>query len=148
MSKVIDTKELDKLASKLAGAAMITERNMSDAVMRFAFLIQTEAATKISKGRRSGNEYKRGRKTHRASAGGEPPKTDTGRLVASIRPISTGFLSAEVGSLDAIAPYGGMLEDGTKNMDARPWLEPTLKENQDELGKYITAAIRTGGLAS
>jgi hypothetical protein len=55
-------------------------------------------------------------------------------------------MSAEVGSLANIAKYGDMLERGTKNMAARPWLEPTLQENSDALGNLITAAIKSGGL--
>lgn len=144
---IVDTRELNALADQLATAADKTADNIGVAVKKFAFVIDRKAKEKIQKGTRSGVTYKRGGKKTTRSAEGEPPKTDTGRLVASIRPVFFGRFSAEVGSLNNIAVYGGMLETGTKNMAARPWLEPTLKENQGELSRLFDTAIKTGGLA-
>jgi HK97 gp10 family phage protein len=145
MANVIDTKEIDDFAKQLSKLSAKTQENVSRAVKTFALLIDRKSKEKIQKGTRSGRTYKRGTISHRASADGEPPKTDTGRLVSSIRPVF-GNMSAEVGSLANIAKYGDMLERGTKNMAARPWLEPTLQENSDALGNLITAAIKGGGL--
>jgi HK97 gp10 family phage protein len=144
----VDTSDLKRLKVQLSGAAKQTEENVHNAVVKFAFLIDRKAKEKIQKGTRSGRTYKRRSVTHTASASGEPPKTDTGRLVASIRPVLTGRMKAEVGSLSNIAVYGAMLEEGTKNMSARPWLEPTLRENEGALQGLMTAAIKTGGLAT
>jgi HK97 gp10 family phage protein len=142
----VDIRELDKLADDIAKANSKTKRNINGAIHKFAILIDAKSKEKIQKGTRSGRTYRRRSVVHQASAPGEPPKTDTGRLVASIRPVF-GNMSAEVGSLANIAKYGEFLEQGTKNMAARPWLEPTLQENQGELGNLITAAIKSGGLA-
>ncbi len=145
----IDTKELERLADEIAKSSSETANNVHVAVGKFAFLIDREAKKKVQKGSRSGRVYRRKSIRHTASAPGEPPKTDTGRLVASIRPVlGPGFFRAEVGSLAKIAKYGGMLEEGTTRMEARPWLEPTLTENQSELNKMFTAAIKAGGLFS
>lgn len=38
----------------------------------------------LTSGSRSGTVYKRGNRTHQASAPGEPPKSDTGNLIRSI----------------------------------------------------------------
>lgn len=143
----VNARELNELADKLAKAARDTEFQSVRALRTFALLIGRKAKEKIQKGSRSGRTYTRRSVTHVASASGEPPKTDSGRLVASIRPVFTDRFSAEVGSLSNIAIYGGMLEEGTKNMAARPWLEPTLKENESALQGLFTAAIKTGGLA-
>ena len=157
----VNTKELNELADKLAKAATTTEKNVSEAVTKFAFLVDHKAKEKLKK-RGKGRVYEQGKfyprgggggvfkrelPTHQASAEGDPPSTDSGRLVSSIRPVLTGRMSAEVGSLSNIAVYGGMLEEGTKNMAARPWLEPTLRENEGALQGLFTAAIKTGGLA-
>jgi phage gpG-like protein len=143
MAKTIDLKDLGE---EIAKASDKTKRNVGIAINKFAILIQSKSVEKIQKGQRSGRTYRRRSVTHTASAAGEPPKTDSGRLVASIRPVF-GNMSAEVGSLANIAKYGGMLEEGTKNMAARPWLEPTLKENSGEFVKMMDVAIKTGGLA-
>lgn len=137
---------LQDLGDELLKSSVKTQQNISLAINKFAILIHSKSIEKIQKGQRSGRTYRRRSVTHQASAAGEAPKTDTGRLVSSIRPVF-GNMSAEVGSLANIAKYGGMLEEGTKNMAARPWLEPTLKENSDEFTKLMDIAIKTGGLA-
>lgn len=143
----VETSGIDRLTKQLSGAAKATESNIHDAVIKFAFLIDRKTKEKIQKGTRSGKTRRRRSIDHTASAPGEPPKTDSGRLVSSIRPVIKGRMSAEVGSLSNIAVYGAMLEDGTKNMGARPWLEPTLRENESALQALFTTAIKTGGLA-
>ena len=64
-----------------------------------------------------------GRGDHQASAPGQPPATDTGRLRASIRTDLSDLvhLTAEVGTN---VEYGPHLEFGTATMAARPWLKP------------------------
>jgi HK97 gp10 family phage protein len=146
VAQTINLKELNGLADEIAKASSKTEQSINNAVHRFAILLHAKSVEKIQKGKRSGVKYRRRSIVHTASAAGEPPKTDTGRLVASIRPVF-GKMSAEVGSLANIARYGEMLEKGTKNMAARPWLEPTLKENSGEFTKMMDIAIKSGGLA-
>ena len=155
----IDLKALNKEADRIAKDISTTIHNVSTCVVKFALLIDREAKELISSnhgtGKISGRGVQRankrrgtGRRTllHQASAPGEPPVTDTGRLVASIRPAFYGEFSAEVGSLQNIAKYGGMLEDGTKKMSSRPWLKPTLDKNSSALESFLSAAIKTGGL--
>lgn len=75
----------------------------------------------------------RGRVPHQASAPGEPPATDTGRLRATVSHVvasdETG-LYAEIGSgANPAIPgvnYALFLEQGTRYMEARPWLKPSL----------------------
>jgi HK97 gp10 family phage protein len=144
----IDTRDLNRMADEIVGASRVTVANLDTAVKQAAFLIDQKAKEKIQKGSRSGRIYKRRSIVHQASSAGEAPKTDTGRLVSSIRPVFHSAGSAEVGSLANIAVYGAMLETGTANMAARPWLESTLKENQDGITKIFDSAIRRGGLAT
>lgn len=56
---------------------------------------------------------------HKASAPGEPPAVDTGDLLASIYAKGPTGLTAEMGAAES---YAGYLEEGTRFMAARPWL--------------------------
>lgn len=142
----IDVSELRGMIEEIRNASTRTLMMLDRAIVESAMLIDLKAKEKIQKGQRSGVAYRRGGKSGRRSAAGEPPKTDTGRLVSSIRPTFE-FLQAEVGSLDNVARYGGMLETGTSKMESRPWLKPTLEENNAAIVSKIDAAIRAGGLA-
>jgi phage gpG-like protein len=76
----------------------------------------------------TGRSYTRRSVTHQASAPGQPPAVDTGRLRASIvwelGKNSTG-LYAEVGTNVA---YALGLEVGTARVQPRPFLRPSLAE--------------------
>ena len=85
----------------------------------------------------TGRTYRRGNVTHIASAPGQYPATDRGRLVNSIRAIINGT-TAIVGTDVA---YGPMLELGTSRMAARPWLLPSFKAASIGLEKGLKAAI-------
>lgn len=142
----IDVSELHSLLRKINEASGKTLQLLDRAIDESALLIDQKAKEKIQKGQRSGKTYRRGGKSGRRSAVGEPAKTDTGRLVSSIRPNLRGFMDAEVGSLANIAPYGEFLEDADKLN--RPWLRPTYQENEPAIIKKIDRAIKDGGLAS
>ena len=75
--------------------------------------------------------------THIASAPGQYPASDTGRLAGSIKAIISGT-TAIVGTNVA---YGPMLEFGTSRMAARPWLLPSFKAASIGLEKGLKAAI-------
>lgn len=89
------------------------------AVRKAAFDIEAGAKQSM-KGPKSGATYKRGSKSHQASAPGEAPAIDTGNLVNSIQTDVQG-LRAEVGTAVEYALY---LEYGTSKMAARPFLGP------------------------
>lgn len=115
----VDKKHLDKLLTR---AALETHKN---------------AVESIKNGGRSGKIYKRGQKTHQASAPGEAPKTDYGTLVKNIT-----FQKADmtVGSRGG-APWGFWLEFGTSKAGARPWLQPAF----DRMVKWFDSNITFGG---
>ena len=79
---------------------------------------------------------------HQASAPGDPPATDTGRLRASIKSDLTDLvrLAAEVGTN---VEYGRHLEYGTVNMAARPWLKPAYDKHIPGFLKEITKILST-----
>jgi HK97 gp10 family phage protein len=137
-------------AKKLLEASFSMARNVDRAILSAAILVEATAKKKISRGALTKGEKSEKRlygignkKFNRAdqqvrSAPGEPPKTDTGRLVGSITHEHS-FLTASVGSN---VSYAGYLELGTKHMEARPYLQPSLDESQDEIEKMIMRAMQ------
>lgn len=87
-------------------------------IAEYALRIEKDVKESLSgpgSGRRYGN--------HVASAPGEPPATDTGRLRASIRSDLTD-LADYVARVGTNLKYARFLELGTSKMLARPFLQP------------------------
>jgi HK97 gp10 family phage protein len=88
--------------------------------------------------------YKRGNHIHYASAEGNPPAIDTGRLVQSIthRIESNGDGSSIDGYVGSNVWYAKWMEGGTKIMPIpRPWLYPALDKNRDKIKKLLGDAV-------
>lgn len=103
----------------------------------------------VQKGSRTGREYTRGGVTHKASAPGEPPKSDTGFLASHIIPTKTKRRGSVVeASVVVKVKYAGWLEEGTKNEDgsvkmaARPFVEPSVELERPGIREAISKAIR------
>lgn len=76
-------------------------------------------------GTRSGATYRRGRRRiHVASAPGQYPATDSGRLVSSIY----FSVSGREGTIYSSVEYARFLAEGTKDMAARLMLDDALRE--------------------
>jgi len=84
--------------------------------------------------------YKRKDKIHHPSAPGNPPAIDTGGLLNALI-VDVGRRRAEFGATDA-APYGRLLEKGTKNMSARPWLEPAVDKEMPGIMSDVDNLIK------
>lgn len=119
----------------------IDPAELSDAVIkelrRGAVRIQGDVVRSIQNSPPTGKTYQRRSVTHTASSPGNPPRTDTGRLVSSahVQPRQDG---AEV----VIASnYATFLEYGTRNMAPRPFLEPAAERNADELAEAVGRAM-------
>jgi HK97 gp10 family phage protein len=84
----------------------------------------------VTRSRQGGGVY-----AHIAAAAGQAPNTDTGKLVASIAAEKVKDGHYVVGTnLD----YGAFLELGTSRMPLpRPWLEPALRQNIDNLTENV-----------
>lgn len=132
----------DRLRARVQRIGAAATKEVGKAVAVSAVLVQGECRRRIQRGARSGRIYRRGNITHQASAPGEYPKTDTGRLVASIfAEVDDDSLGAVVGT-DVI--YGKYLESGTRRMSARPWLQPTFDDLKPRITKLVNAAMRRG----
>lgn len=76
--------------------------------------------------------------THRASAAGEAPASDTGNLLKSIYSEKVRNLTYVVGSR---ADYALHLEYGTMTMGARPFFRPVVEQEKKEINPRLKAAI-------
>ena len=132
-TKVTGFKEL---RNKLRNMPKELEAEMRKVVEAGAMLVRNDAIKSIQDGKKTGRVYKRGNIEHRASAPGEAPASDTGRLVAAItydmddrKPIAY---------VRAATEYAKRLEFGTVEVAARPFLLPAVKKNE----KKIEAAYK------
>jgi len=76
--------------------------------------------------------------THQASAPGQYPATDTGRLVSSVRMLPDVGTSYVVGTN---VEYGRWLEFGTSRMAARPWLLPSFERAKIGVERELRARL-------
>ena len=146
---VIDHDKASKLAlepiqQKLIAVGMMIEREVKESMVEGG-----------------GVTYTKGGIAHTASAEGEPPAVDTGRLRASISTNWTGGggdanedgvgdpgggeqeFTVVVGTN---VEYGPMLEFGTSRMGARPFMRPVFERYRDIIDKLISEAGGSSGV--
>lgn len=111
------------------------EKNVSAVVRTAALRIEAEAKVSMS-GPKHGVLYKRGKKSHRASAPGEAPAVDTGKLKNSIKTKTVTPLHAQV---IASAAYARILEERRN----RKFFGPVVERLQDWFKQAMIAAIRS-----
>ena len=100
-------------------------------------MVRNTAVTSIQQGSKNGRVYQKytPRRTHTASAAGQPPATDTGFLVQNINlKIDVDRLGA---SVESNADYSAALEFGTSKMAARPFMHPSLQENKPKIKRLL-----------
>lgn len=128
--------ELNRALKKLGDRA---ERHVANAVNATGLELRTEIVKKYQKGPKTGAIYSRGTRFHQASAAGEAPATDTGRLASSVQYSRTGPMSAEVGT---DVKYGPMLEYGTINIQPRPNWVPSVENMKPKFRGRLEDALR------
>jgi len=131
---------LDKLTKRLQSMPPDSTREVKKAIATSAFMVEATAKRAIAQGKKSGKVYKRRGVFHRASAAGEPPATDTGRLISSIS--HQAFLDGLQVLVGTATKYGKFLEFGTHRIAARPWLFPALKQNSKKIVQLIDSAVK------
>lgn len=122
-------------AWKNYGAA--TKRNVVRALNASAVVLQGEIRQVMRDSPRGGKLYRRGRGvSHRASAPGEPPAPDTGRLMGSIQvePATAGTLVAQVFSA---AEYARRLEFGDVRVKPRPAWRPATERVREHWSQIM-----------
>ena len=118
------------------------EKNVRRALNRSGLVVEGKAKERIQRGPHSGKIYEKynPRRTHRASAAGESPATDTGFLVSNI---SHKAVTREGKGLEMVvassAPYSEFLEFGTRYIEERPFLQPALEDSADAIEKIFAS---------
>ena len=127
------TKALEKVKEDL-------ENNMQEILLGGGQLIRGEAIRSIQSGAKSGKTYKRYNptRTHKASAPGEAPASDTGFLVSNIRVKE----EKDVVQVRSEASYSKFLEYGTSKMLARPFLFPAFEKSKPKIAEVIFRKIK------
>lgn len=136
---------VDRLArsSKAMQASIVKELDIG--LFASAKKIEGDAKKSILSGQKSGRIYHRRTVSHRASAPGEAPASDTGRLVNSINgELVKGALEAIVRAGSGIVRYARMLEFGAIRMAARPFFTPAVEQNRRWITERIKEAVKRG----
>lgn len=130
----ISVKNIDKVMKNLSNLQKDLEKPFREVIKGGAQEIRKEAVKSIQTGSKTGRIYEKynPRRTHRASAPGESPASDTGNLVRNIRVIDKGQDEVIVKSN---APYSAYLEYGTSKMLARPFLFPAYEKSKKKIIK-------------
>jgi len=103
------------------------ERQVSMGVKEAGEELRMDIIKRYNRGPASGRTYQKynPRRTHKASAPGQAPMTDTGRLANGTRTKNAGHLAVEVFNL---VRYASILEYGSRRIKARPaWVPATEK---------------------
>jgi phage gpG-like protein len=121
----IEMDGLNDVIAKLQQVGLASEDIIEEVLFDVATETQSLAVAGIMSGG-GGKTYEKykPRRTHTASAPGQYPASDTGRLASSVRMDVVGPTAYVVGTN---VEYGPMLEFGTSRMAARPWLLPSFE---------------------
>lgn len=131
------------LVKKLNEAPSVLEDALRKANIKATLKVH-EAAVKMIQDNSDGVTAIRSnpKRTVNVSNPGDPPNTDTGRLVQSIK-----FEFEDDGRKGRVGTnlkYGAWLEFGTKDMSARPWLSTALSMASKSIASEINKGINTG----
>ena len=98
-------------------------------------LIRGEAIRSIQTGPKSGRTYEKynPRRTHKASAPGQAPSSDTGNLVSQIMSVADGKNTL----VESRAEYSKFLEFGTSKMLPRPFLFPASEKSTKKIVQVL-----------
>jgi HK97 gp10 family phage protein len=139
----VQVEGLDKLAKSSELIQQRAKNEIEKALYASAKKVESDAKRSILDGNKTGRVYKRGNVTHRASAPGEAPASDTGRLVNSfVTGLNrvAGGLSSFIIAGGGTVKYARILEFGTTKMAPRPFMFPALEKNKD----WIRNRLRDG----
>ncbi len=135
----IEVDGLNALLSQLSRLGEDTQQIVDETIFDVATETQSLAVKGIQGPPKSGTKYKKynPNRTHTASAPGQYPASDTGRLASSViaQPIPNGY------EVETNLKYGPMLEFGTSKMAARPWLLPSFERAKIGVEKELRARL-------
>ena len=112
------------------------EQPFREIILGSAQLIRGEAIKSIQTGPKSGRIYEKynPRRTHKSSAPGQSPASDTGNLVSQIRVRQK---NPDEVVVESNALYSSFLEFGTSKMLARPFLFPATERSRPKIVQAV-----------
>lgn len=130
------SKELKAALKRIGSNA---DKEIEAAVRITAQAVRVHAQRSIARGTKSGTVYDKTqpRRSHRASAPGEAPATDTQRLIGSIRANVTGTSASVIVN----TVYAAALEFGTSTIEARPFLIPALERERPAWDRRLNQVV-------
>lgn len=131
---------LDNFKKMTSGMQSLVIKEMAGALKASGEKVRGEAIQSILGGGKTGKLYKRGGKFHTASAAGEAPANDSGRLAGSIHTVKSGNEALIIAGRGQVK-YARMLEYGTKNMAERPFMYPALEKSKAWIIKRLNDAV-------
>lgn len=129
--------------NKIKLKSKAVQQKIDKALIDSVALLQAEMKKSINE-RSYGRRYDRGAKVHIASAPGDAPNTDSGRLINSIlTSYSRASRSAKV-YISKFADYAVYLEFGTKNgkLKKRPFFYPAIRKHRSTIRSRLRGVLR------
>ena len=128
----VKVKDINKVLGRFKKLDKDLEEPFREVVKGGGQLIRGEAVKSIQTGMKSGRIYEKynPRRTHKASAPGEAPASDTGNLVRNIRVEQK---TKDIVNVESRANYSKFLEFGTSKMLARPFLFPAFEKSKSKI---------------
>ena len=137
----IQVKGFKKVMASLKNLEQDLEKPFREVIAGGAQLIRGEAIKSIQSGPKSGRIYEKynPRRTHRASAPGQAPASDTGNLVSQIRVREE---NKDLIKVESNALYSSFLEFGTSKMLARPFLFPATERSRPKIIQAVFNKVK------
>src|SRR6056297_3496216 len=123
---------LDVMVGNLHKYSEAVQQAVVDTNNETAQEVRTTAIKKVQRSPATGIVYEKynPRRTHQASSPKNPPRSDTGRLASAIN-TALGTKASPVArvGVEYGVDYGFWLEFGTRHIEERPFMIPSLMEN-------------------
>tara|TARA_B100000424_G_C22535636_1_gene305872 strand:- start:41 stop:490 length:450 start_codon:yes stop_codon:yes gene_type:complete len=132
----IQVKNINEALKKFDTLKKDLETPFREVIAGGAQLIRGQAIRSIQTGPKSGRIYEKynPRRTHRSSAPGQAPASDTGNLVSQIRVREE---NKDLIKVESNALYSSFLEFGTSKMLARPFLFPASERSRPKIAQAV-----------
>lgn len=143
----VSVEGLDKLAQANLRVQQSIIKELKIGLYASAQRVETEAKKSILSGKKTGHIYKLRSVQHRASAPGEAPASNTGRLVNSINSylntLGTALESIVVAGR-GVVKYAVMLEFGTAKIAPRPFMLTAFEKSRQWIKDRLARAVNDG----
>ena len=134
-------KNIKKVLSQLNKLEKDMEIPFQEIVKGGGQFIRGEAIKSIQAGAKSGIVYEKynPRRSHRASAPGQAPASDTGNLVSKI---IVKQKSKNITNVESNADYSAFLEYGTSKMEPRPFMFPAFEKSKKPIINAVLNRVK------